>query len=132
MKETGKTAILAFAFEITALLKKAIELKDHKQTISESIYTDQTKTLEKELDQLLQKYNAISDEDALRFLNRLNKQRPHLLTFLKYDGVDPTNNQAERMLRPEVITRKTQAGIVYKGSQPCFLNVGMRPISAIA
>ena len=38
----------------------------------------------------------------------MKKQRPHLLSFLKYDYVEPTNNQAERMLRPGVISRKTQ------------------------
>jgi hypothetical protein len=35
------------------------------------------------------------------------KQREHVLRFLYVDGLDATNNQAERMLRPAVITRKT-------------------------
>jgi transposase len=37
---------------------------------------------------------------------RLRKQREHLLRFLYVEGLDATNNQAERMLRPAVITRK--------------------------
>jgi transposase len=48
------------------------------------------------------------NEEVLR--NRLNKQRDHLFTFLDYDGVDATNNLAERQLRPAVIARKISCG----------------------
>ena len=48
----------------------------------------------------------------MRLAKRLRKQRAHLLRFLYLrflyeEGVDATNNQAKRMLRPAVITRKT-------------------------
>ena len=42
----------------------------------------------------------------------------HLFTFLKYEGVDPTNNSAEQKLRPAVQWRK-----ICFGSQS---NIGMR------
>ena len=42
----------------------------------------------------------------------------HLFTFLKYEGVDPTNNKAEQALRPAVQWRK-----ICFGSQS---NNGMR------
>jgi RNase H-fold protein (predicted Holliday junction resolvase) len=48
-----------------------------------------------------------SDPDNARFAKRLRKHRPHLLRFLYLDELEPTNNLAERMLRPAVITRKT-------------------------
>jgi hypothetical protein len=48
-----------------------------------------------------------SDPDNARFARRLRKHRPHLLRFLYVDDLEPTNNLAERMLRPAVITRKT-------------------------
>jgi hypothetical protein len=38
---------------------------------------------------------------------RLRKQRENLFTFLTVEGAEPTNNRAERMLRPAVIVRKT-------------------------
>lgn len=41
---------------------------------------------------------------------RLRKQHDHLFTFLDHDGVDATNNLAERQLRPAVVTRKLSAG----------------------
>jgi len=45
-----------------------------------------------------------------RVANRLRKQQEHLFTFLTQPGVDATNNQAERDLRPAVIARKVSCG----------------------
>ena len=44
----------------------------------------------------------------LRLLNGIGGQndRGHLLRFLSQEGVEPTNNRAERILRPAVIARK--------------------------
>ena len=40
----------------------------------------------------------------------LRKRRHWLFTFLDYPGVEPTNNRAERALRPAVIARKLSCG----------------------
>ena len=45
-----------------------------------------------------------------RIANRLRKQRQHLFTFLYDERVEPTNNRAERQLRPAVIARKLSCG----------------------
>ncbi|MBC7098249.1 transposase [Candidatus Bipolaricaulota bacterium] len=50
-----------------------------------------------------------TDPDNARLAKRLRKQREHLLTFLDIEGVEPTNNRAERALRPAVVVRKTGA-----------------------
>jgi transposase len=42
--------------------------------------------------------------------NRLLRRRPHLLTCLRDRAVEPTNNRAERALRPAVIARKISCG----------------------
>jgi transposase len=47
-------------------------------------------------------------EEKIR--QRLFKQQDHLLTFLDYPQVEATNNQAERQLRPAVISRKISCG----------------------
>ena len=47
-------------------------------------------------------------EEAVRA--RLRKQIDHLFVFLEKDGVEPTNNLAERQLRPAVIARKVSCG----------------------
>jgi len=41
-----------------------------------------------------------------RFCTRLGGLQPALWTFVKYPGVEPTNNHAERLQRPAVIWRK--------------------------
>jgi hypothetical protein len=45
-----------------------------------------------------------------RIAKRLRKQRQHLFTFLYDERVEPTNNRAERELRPAVIARKLSCG----------------------
>jgi hypothetical protein len=59
------------------------------------------------LDHLIDARRQLTDPDNQRLAQRLRKQRAHLFRFLYSDGLDATNNQAERMLRPAVITRKT-------------------------
>jgi len=51
---------------------------------------------------------ALRDPDNQRLLNGAGAQqdRGNLLRFLSQDGVEPTNNRAERDLRPAVIARK--------------------------
>ena len=50
----------------------------------------------------------LSDPDNQRLLNGIGRQhdRGHLLRFLVDPQVEPTNNRAERVLRPAVIARK--------------------------
>jgi hypothetical protein len=51
---------------------------------------------------------VLKDKDNQRLLNGIGEQmdRDRILTFLRVPGVEPTNNRAERMLRPAVIARK--------------------------
>ena len=53
----------------------------------------------------------VTQTEDVRIRNRLLKQQPYLLTCLeKPDVVEPTNNRAERALRPAVIGRKVSCG----------------------
>jgi transposase len=49
---------------------------------------------------------AYHHKDAQTIQTRISNQRERLLTTLLYDNVPMTNNHAERMIRPMVITRK--------------------------
>jgi len=53
---------------------------------------------------------AYTDPWEERIANRLSKQREHLFAFLYQNGVESTNNCAERQLRPAVIARKLSCG----------------------
>jgi transposase len=60
------------------------------------------------IDRLLARTPAQGGDQRIK--NRLSKQRPHLLGCLKDVRVEPTNNRAERALRPAVIARKLSCG----------------------
>ncbi len=44
------------------------------------------------------------------YAQRLRREADCMVTFLNYEGVDPTNNRAERAIRPYVCRRKTSFG----------------------
>lgn len=54
----------------------------------------------------LQTYELSSDHDVARTARGLLKHWNHLFTFLDHEGVEPTNNSAERGIRPAVQWRK--------------------------
>ena len=107
MNETKTGRALHFARQATALLQEALALKREKPSLSSRIFSQRTQHLEERLDTLIAASRRFSDADNARFAKRLRKHRPHLLRFLYVDDLEPTNNLAERMLRPAVITRKT-------------------------
>lgn len=51
-----------------------------------------------------------SDQRVRTRTKRLLDNWPHLFTFLKHEGVEPTNNRAERAIRPAVQWRKISFG----------------------
>jgi hypothetical protein len=107
LNETKTRGAVRFARSLTTLLQDALQLKTRKAHLTEDQFAQQSTELETRLDQLIDINRRLTDPDNARFAKRLRKHRPHILRFLYIDGLDPTNNQAERMLRPAVITRKT-------------------------
>ena len=107
MNETKTGRALHFARQATALLQEALALKREKSSLSPRTFSQRAASLEVRLDHLIAHSRRFSDPDNARFAKRLRKHRPHLLRFLYVDDLEPTNNLAERMLRPAVITRKT-------------------------
>jgi len=94
--------------EIWLFWTAALNLHPLREKLDPGRYAAHVAHLEHWLDQLLAAPR--NDPDEQRIANRFRKQRPHLLTFLHLPGVDPTNNLAERQLRPAVIARKLSAG----------------------
>jgi transposase len=107
--EQSKTrAAVRFSRRVAALLRKAMALKRRRGSIGDHGYAVLRGKVHAELDRLLA--GAYTDPDNARLAKRLRKQREHLLRFLDHDGVDATNNLAEREIRPAVIARKLSAG----------------------
>ena len=107
MQETKRGGALRFAQDGTALLKTALALKKDKPSLDPADYARRAQELEESLDGLIARKRYLQDRDNRRFARRLHRHREHLLRFLYVDGLEPTNNLAERQLRPAVITRKT-------------------------
>jgi len=64
--------------------------------------------LELWIDRLLNE--SVDGAGEMRIRNRLAKQRSHLIGCLYDLAAEPTNNRAERSLRPAVIARKISCG----------------------
>ena len=61
------------------------------------------------LSHLISRYRECDNEAGV-FARRLEREMEHLFLFLKAEGVEPTNNFAERMLRFAVLWRKRTQG----------------------
>lgn len=107
MEESKTGRAVHFARDGTAVLQAALLLKAEKPNLDPATFAQQAQALETQLDVLISKKRKLKDKDNIRFARRLRKHRPHLLRFLYVDGLDATNNLAERQLRPGVIIRKT-------------------------
>src|SRR5258707_10780154 len=59
---------------------------------------------------LVRRGEANADGKAAALCRELMKWWPALWTFARVDGVEPTNNVAERALRPAVLWRKGSFG----------------------
>ena len=94
--------------QVRQMLKTAQRLKKLKGQIRHQQYDEALANLKKQATQLLQPVREKPAEESIA--NRLRKQKDHLFTFLEYEQVDATNNLAERMLRPAVISRKVSCG----------------------
>jgi len=106
MKESKSGRALHFARQVTMVLQAALALKAEKNRLDPFTFQQRAQELESQLDLLIAPQRRLSDRDNARFAKRLRKHRPHLLRFLYVDELEATNNLAERMLRPAVITRK--------------------------
>jgi len=97
-----------FLNEVAAMLRAAVALQQQKADFDPQTFSGLRQALQRKAVQLLDSPRSEPSEEAVR--SRLAKQHDHLFTFLDHDGVDATNNLAERQLRPAVIARKISCG----------------------
>jgi transposase len=104
-KKTGRAK--EFSQKLKSLLKGALTLRAARTGLDATEYRQQAEKLDGELTQHLRK-RILRDDDNQRLLNGVGTQqdRGNLLRFLCQDGIEATNNRAERELRPAVIARK--------------------------
>ena len=97
----------AFGRELKALLQNANALWRQQRDGPVANYADQAEQIERDLTHLLRP-RRLRDADNQRLLDGIGVQhdRQRVLNFLYKPEVEPTNNRAERALRPAVIARK--------------------------
>lgn len=86
----------------------AIGHKKKWKTLADERYEVGASRLEDRLDELIKVEPAHAE--ARRIHKRIKKHRPDLTRFLWDEGVEATNNPAERALRPLVVARKISGG----------------------
>lgn len=96
-----------FSKKLKELLRQALALSAKKNEMDAADYGRQVDELNGDLTFHLRD-RVLRDEDNQRLLNGVGAQHDRLrvLSFLTEEGVEPTNNRAERDLRPAVIARK--------------------------
>jgi len=92
LAETGRMFALWHAFKDGAL--------DRQTLVRKSV------PVRSRMSKCLQQYSNSSDADVRKAAKSLLKHWNGLFTFLEYEGVEPTNNSAERAVRPAVQWRK--------------------------
>lgn len=97
------------AFDLWALktlLQEAIDLARRRETLTETGYRRRVSELEHRLDVWLILNEDHRHPEIAKLARHLQKHRDERLLFLCDPLVPPTNNHAERMIRPAVIVRK--------------------------
>ena len=99
-----------FCDRLKATLKIGLEVWD-KFRIGEKVLGDLQQTKEMMAQVLTELVLCPSEDNNIKRLQkRLIKHNAELLTFLDHPEIEPTNNRAERQLRPNVIMRKITFG----------------------
>jgi transposase len=91
-----------------ALFRAAIHLHHQRSQLPPARFAAEIARIERVCDWLLQR--SLSPPKARRLQRRYQKYRQGLFVFLYRTDVEPTNNVAERALRPSVIHRKVTGG----------------------
>lgn len=105
-EKRGPTALLSR--RVARLLRGAMTLRERRSRLGAAGYPRACEKLEAALDRVLAEEQP--DADNARFVKLLKKHRQRVLTFLYVEGLEPTNNLAEREIRPEVVVRKISGG----------------------
>jgi len=78
--------------------------------INRSMLQQQVHRVGRRMNQLLRRGSRCRFKRAATFCAELLRLEPALWTFARVPGIEPTNNHAERMLRPAVMWRKQSLG----------------------
>lgn len=90
------------------LFQTVIALYYSRDLFDEDDFAEKRRNLEKCIKKLLDEPGTQPGDERIRY--RLSRQKSHLVGCLYEPMAEPTNNRAERSLRPAVIARKLSCG----------------------
>ena len=108
--ETATRGAVVFPRKVKALLQASLHVRERRD--AEEITLKGARAAATRFDQQMArllkpiKTNPVNE----RLARHLWKHRRQLFTFLRHPGVDATNHQAERAIRPAVVNRKVWGG----------------------
>jgi hypothetical protein len=91
---------------LSELLQEAMHLGSRREELTAIGYSRLLHRAEHQLDDWIALHESHSDADIRRLAKHLQKHRDEWFMFLYDPAIPPTNNHAERMIRPAVILRK--------------------------
>jgi len=100
---------VAFSKKLRRLLGDALRLRTRRDQISQKEFDSKNARFDGRLEDLIFQHGS-GDPDVKRIADRLTRSMEGLFTFLEQPDVEPTNNMAEREIRPAVIIRKNSLG----------------------
>lgn len=106
--------------EMKQLIQRAIELK-YQLTLDDYLHgNEKVKSLESQLDILLQSELDTKHKKIRAFIKRLNKNRNAIFTFLHHPKVPPDNNGSERTIRTAKVKMKVSNQFKSLTGAKCF------------
>jgi hypothetical protein len=106
LERRGRQSQYLFLWKI--FFKNVIDTWNLREKLGENQFLEIASRIGRGVDRLLDR--SPPEPEEIRFRDRLNRQRDHLLGCLSEPAAEPTNNRAERDLRPAVINRKISCG----------------------
>lgn len=117
-RERPDTPDPAYLDEWSTLFQQVITLYHERDRYSPGQFAEERSRVSAWVDRLLDHPCTQSGDVAVQ--NRLLKQHAHLLGCLEDTAAEPTNNRAERALRPAVIARKLSCGNKTDAGRRCW------------
>jgi transposase len=110
-----------FGLKLKGLLRAGLTLWHARSTLDEDEYRTRSEQLEDQVTDHL-RLRVLKDDGNQKLLDGIGLQHDcgSLLRFLTTAGVEPTNNRAERILRPAVIARKVSHCSKNQGGAEAF------------
>lgn len=112
------TTDLSYLRQWKLLLQATIAVYGCRGWLTDEEFSDKRGRIEAWADRLLAEPRSQPGDIKVR--NRLSKQRAHLFGCLYEPAAEPTNNRAERCLRPAVIARKVSCGNKTERGRACW------------